>query len=396
MSAFDAHDDLSGVFRVAPPSAAAEGGRASTLVGALLNSLHLLDGWLLVSTLALGTAGLWLLMGTVQGSPMLVEATQRQMAWFGIGLCGLAAMLVIDYRLIGRWAPLFYVANLAVLGSLLVFGSEVKGATSWIRLGPVSFQPSEPMKILTAMVLAQWFATRPEGVRTLPDLAMPALLAGAPAALILMQNDLGSASLFVCLLAGVVFFGGIRLRVAAVVLVAALALAGSAVPFLKNHQRERLLVFLDGSRDLSGAGYNVRQSIVAVGSGGVVGNGWGEGSQAVHRFLPEAHTDFIYASAVEQTGLLGGLVLIALYGVVMWRMLAIAGGTRDRFGGLLVAGLASVFFGHVVINIGMNVGLLPVTGLPLPFLSYGGSFLLATWITVGLVLNVALRKTLFG
>lgn len=396
MSAFDAHDELSGVFRVAPPASAAEPGRASTLVGALINSLHLLDGWLLAGTLALGTAGLWLLMGTVQGSPFLVEATQRQMAWFGVGLCGLAAMLLIDYRLIGRWAPLFYVVNLGVLASLLLLGSEVKGATSWIRLGPVSFQPSEPMKILTAMMLAQWFATRPEGVRSLRDLVMPALIAGAPSALILMQNDLGSASLFVCLFAGVVFFAGIRTRLAVGLVVASLLLAGGALPFLKPHQRERLMVFIDASRDLSGSGYNVRQSIIAVGSGGVLGHGWGEGTQAVHRYLPEAHTDFIFAASIEQVGLLGGLGLIALYGLVLWRMLAIAGGTRDCFGGLLVAGLASVFLGHVTINIGMNIGLLPVTGLPLPFLSYGGSFLLATWVTIGLVLNVGLRKTLFG
>ena len=128
MSAFDAHDELSGVFRVAPPASAAEPGRASTLLGALVNSLHLLDGWLLAGSLALGTAGLWLLMGTVQGSPFLVEATQRQMAWFGVGLCGLAAMLLIDYRLIGRWAPLLYVLNLGVLAALLVLGVAAAAA----------------------------------------------------------------------------------------------------------------------------------------------------------------------------------------------------------------------------------------------------------------------------
>lgn len=396
MSAFDAPDDVGGVLRVAPPVAAGEAGRAASMLGALLNSLHLLDGWLLAGSLALATAGLWLLLGTVQGSAFLVEATHRQMAWFGIGLCGLAATLVIDYRIIGRWAPFLYLGNLALLGSLFVLGSHVNGATSWIRLGPVSFQPSEPMKLLTAMVLAQWFATRPDGVRSLRDLAMPMLLTGAPAALILLQNDLGSASLFVCLFAAVVFFAGIRARLAITLGVAALVMMGGALPFLQPHQRERLLVFLDGSRDLSGTGYHVRQALIAVGSGGVFGQGWGEGSQAIHRFLPEAHTDFIFASAVEQTGLVGGLAIIALYGVVLWRFFAIAGSTRDRFGGLLVAGLASVFFGHIVINIGMNLGLLPVTGLPLPFLSYGGSFLLATWVTVGLILNVALRKTLFG
>ena len=154
--------------------------------------------------------------------------------------------------------------------------------------------------------------------------------------------------------------------------------------------------YLSGSGDPQGAGYNVIQSMVAVGSGGLTGRGWGEGTQAVFHYLPEAHTDFIFASAIEQTGLLGAVIILGLYGVLFWRMLATVQVARDRFGALLVVGLGAILMGHVFMNVGMTIGLFPVTGLPLPFLSYGGSFLLAMHVLAGLVLNVSIRRFVFA
>ncbi|MCB2154268.1 rod shape-determining protein RodA [bacterium] len=362
----------------------------------LFETLRYLDPWLVLAVAALTGFGLWILFGAVQGTPHLLAAADRQVTWFFISLAAMAAALLVDYQWLKRLAPYAYIANLLLLIVVLFAGRTVNGATSWLRFGPLSFQPSETMKIATVMMLAQWYAHRPGGVQRLRDLAGPALLCGAPALLVLRQPDLGTASLFGILFLAMLFWAGCRRWIFGGLIGGGALVCISLYPFLKTYQKERLLTFIDPFRDPQGAGYNVIQSMIAVGSGGLSGRGWGEGTQAVFHYLPEAHTDFIFASAIEQTGLIGAIVIFGLYGVVFWRMLATVQVARDRFGALLVVGLGAIVMGHVFMNVGMTIGLFPVTGLPLPFLSYGGSFLFAMHVLVGLVLNVSMRRFVFA
>lgn len=359
-------------------------------------SLRYLDLVLLGAALGLTCFGLLMLFGTVHGSEALRGAVDRQIAWLGVALCGLAMSVVFDYRWLGRIAPAAWAANLGLLAAVLVVGTEVNGSKSWFRVGPVSFQPAETMKIVTVLMIAQWYALRPEGVRRVRDLAVPAALCGVPMALVLLQPDLGTASLFGIIFAATLLWAGVRRRIFVGLVLLGLVTAASAWPVLKDYQKERILTFVDPSRDPQGSGYNVIQSMIAVGNGGLFGQGVGEGTQGVHRYLPEAHTDFIFASTVEQTGLAGATVLVALYGLLFARALKAVHSARDRFGGLMVVGLASIIGGHAFMNMAMNVGLFPVTGLPLPFVSYGGSFLLAMYIVVGLMLNVSMRRFVFN
>ncbi|MBI5153925.1 rod shape-determining protein RodA [Candidatus Poribacteria bacterium] len=363
---------------------------------AVLQAMRHLDLPLLSAAIGLACLGMLALAGSAPGSAVMIAAVDRQVVWLGISLVMLSFMLVIDYHWLGKVAPVAYIANLVLLVLVLVMGTRVNGASSWFRLGPAGFQPAETMKIITVVMLANWLALRPEGIRRWRDLAGPVLLCAAPVLLILRQPDLGTASLFGVIFVAMIFWAGTRPRILVTLLVGAALTASCAYPFLKTYQKERILTFLDPSRDPQGAGYNVIQSMIAVGSGGLAGRGFGEGTQSVHRYLPEAHTDFIFASAVEQTGLLGAVVILSLFAVVFWRLLRTVGMARDRFGGLMVIGLGGLLAAHVILNIGMTIGLLPVMGVPLPFMSYGGSFLVTTFAIVGLALNVSMRRWVFG
>lgn len=361
----------------------------------ILALLGTIDLPLIAAVVTLTVCGLWLLFGTVQESRFLLAAADRQITWFGLSVVAMTVAMVVDYRWLAKLATFAYVANLGLLVAVLLVGTEVNDARSWFRIGPIGYQPSETMKIATAMMLAQWFAQRPEGIRGPRELILPGLLCAVPAALILKQPDLGTASLFGVLFLATVYWAGIRRWMLVTLFLFAVLMAAGTYPVLKPYQKERIKTFVDPARDPRGQGYQALQSFIAVGNGGLAGRGWGQGTQSVHRYLPEAHTDFIFASSVEQTGFLGGLMLLGLYAVVLWRCLVAVRLARDRFGGLLVVGLGALLAGHVFVNISMNLGLFPITGLPLPFLSYGGSFLLTMYTMVGLILNVASRRFVF-
>ncbi|MDX2177657.1 MAG: rod shape-determining protein RodA, partial [Candidatus Sumerlaeia bacterium] len=352
--------------------------------------------WALV-LLALAAAGLgWLaLRGGAEGSPRLLAGAQKQLLWLLVGAVVAAAATLFDYRRLARFIPHLYAANLTLLAGVLVVGEAIKGSRAWFDFGLFNYQPSETMKVVAAAALAQWFATRPEPPRRLAELSQPALLVGAPMALVMLQPDLGTTLVFGVLAAAVCYWAGVPMRLLAMVAVACLALGAAAYPVLKPYQKERIKVFLDPERDPRGAGYNVIQSRIAIGSGGLLGKGWKEGTQSTFGILPEHQTDFIFASAVEQFGAAGGAAIIALMLGIATRLLRAVDAARDRFGGLLVAGLAAVFCTHAFFNIAMTMGLVPVTGLPLPLLSYGGSFMLTTGLSLGLALNVGARRYWF-
>ncbi len=354
------------------------------------------DWLLLLATLAVALVGIWLLRGAVYGIGGLEAAAAKQTVFLAIAVCVLAGTFLVDYRWINRAAMGLYVFNLAALIFVLLSGRSINGAKSWIPLGPINWQPSETMKIATVLVCAQWIALRPDGIESIKGLIPPALICGVPALLVLAQPDLGTASLFFVIFLTMALMAGARRSHLLLTAGAAVVGLASAWPFLKTYQKARLIVFLNPESDPTGAGYNVIQSKIAIGSGGLLGRGWGQGTQSTLRFLPEHHTDFIFASAIEQIGFVGGALLLFGFGFIVWRMISAMDIARDRFGGLVVAGLIAIFAGHIILNVGMNMGLLPVTGIPLPLLSYGGSFLVSTFIIFGLILNVASRKYTFA
>ncbi len=355
-----------------------------------------LDWVLLGAAVALASLGWITLRGGAEGNPVLMAAANRQLLWLALAGGIVLVMQFTDYQRVGRMVPLLYVANAALLVAVLVFGARVKGTRGWFDLGPFRFQPAETMKIVTALALAQWLAIRPEGLGRVRDLAPAFALAAVPIGLVLLQPDAGTAMVFGVLLMGMLYWAGVPRRILVGLLLLGLLLGAAAVPFLKTYQRERILVFIDPERDPRGAGYNVLQSKVAVGAGGLWGRGWREGTQSRLGFLPEHHTDFIFASLCEQFGAVGAGVVIGLYVLVGARMLRAIESARDRFGALVVAGLGTLFMFHAVFNIAMTLGMVPVTGIPLPLMSYGGSFMLATGLGLGIVANVHARRFLFA
>jgi len=326
----------------------------------------------------------------------------KQVIWIGVGLAGFALAVLVDYRRIRRHAATVYLVLLALLVLVLKFGSgRISG---WFRLGPVRMQPSEFMKVAYVLVLAQclmYTATH----RRLRGLVLPFLLALVPMALILKQPDLGTALVFLPVLFVVLAVAGARRRhLAAIALVGLLSLPVFwCTGLINNYQKARVLgfVFRDDPVQIRAIGerlgvrfdtYQQRQSVLIIGSGRLVGRGWGRGTQTRYDFLPEDHTDFIFSVIAEESGLLGATVVPVLYLVIGLFGLRIAQETREPFGRLVAIGMVALIETQAIINLAVALGLMPVTGLTLPFVSYGGSSLLASFIAIGLLINVGMRR----
>lgn len=319
---------------------------------------------------------------------------QKQLIWVFAGTLLMVVAIMIDYRVVLDVSLVLYGIGLALLLYLLIWGRVTANVRSWIHVGGgFQFQPSEFMKIFTALVLAKFFDNNSKPYLDLRTFAIVALIIGAPVVLILLQPDFGTAATFMPLVAAAMFFGGIKPRY----WIIAILLAAIAIPIgwnyvLKPYQQERLLIFLDPERDPLGSGYQVTQAKIAIGSGGITGKGFKEGTQAKLEFLPARHTDFIFAVLGEEWGFVGVVVVLGLYLFLIIQALTIAKQSRDRGGSFLVICLISFFVFHILINVAMQIGLLPTTGIPLPLISYGGSSTLMFFIAIGLILNVDFRK----
>jgi len=370
-----------------------ESGSKSGALGNALAILKEMDWLLLGGILMLATFGIHVLSGAVAGIPALEPVVGKQMFFLCIAFAAMIAVTLIDYRWINRVALILYGLNLIAL-VVVLGGKSINGARSWIDLGPINWQPAETMKLATILVNAQWLSMNPGELKQWRGLIPPAFICGVPAGLILLQPDLGSASLFFLLFMTMMLVSGYSKKILAMIILATAVGAVSVYPFLKPYQKERIAVFVNPERDPRGTGYNVIQSKIAIGSGGWMGEGWGQGSQSSHRFLPEHHTDFIFASAVEQFGFAGGAFIIGCYLLIIFRLVRTMDRARDRFGGIVIGGLVAILLGHITLNAGMTMGLVPVTGIPLPLLSYGGSFLITTCLSFGAALNVATRRYL--
>jgi rod shape determining protein RodA len=316
----------------------------------------------------------------------------RQLAWFGIGLLALVAVAAADYRRLVRAAPALYLLGLAGLVTVFVAGRTVAGARRWIALGPVSIQPSELFKICFVLIVV-WVVTsrwaRPLGPTALV-LLVPVV--AVPFGLILKQPDLGTALLLIPVLVVLLVGAGIRLRLLGGLGLAALAATPLAWLVLKDYQRERILVFLDPVRDPLGSAYNVIQAKIAIGSGQLLGKGVAGATQSRLAFLPERHTDFIFAVFAEMWGFVGCLALLGCYALLLLRGFDIAASAREPVGRLLALGATSLLAIQVLINVGMVTGLLPIVGIPLPLMSYGGSSMVASLMALGLLLSVRMRQ----
>ncbi|MGA7617702.1 MAG: rod shape-determining protein RodA [Thermoanaerobaculia bacterium] len=319
---------------------------------------------------------------------------QRQMLWVAIGIVLMLVFLFVDYHVWFDAAPILYAVGLALLAYLLVWGRLTANVRSWIHLGQFQFQPSEFMKIFTALALAKYFDSNERAYLNFRSFGMVTAIIGIPVLLILFQPDFGTAATFFPLVAAAMYFGGIRLRywIIAGLLVAVIVPAVWFSPVMKPYQKERILTFLNPERDPLGRGYQVTQAKIAIGSGGITGKGFKQGTQAKYEYLPARHTDFIFAVLGEEWGFVGVLVLLALYLFLILQAFAIAKASRDRGGTFLAIALISFFIFHIVINVSMQIGLLPTTGIPLPLVSYGGSSTMMFFMAIGLILNVDFRK----
>ncbi len=342
---------------------------------------------------ALLLAGIGLLTVASASAEMPASYLTRQAMWVGLGLVLMLVVFAFDYRMLLSLSLPLYLVCLIALAAVLFVGHEAGGAKSWLGVGAWRLQPSEFAKLSTALLLARYLATTKERFLLPRQIALATLIVLAPMALVVVEPDLGGAAMFLPMLGGVLLVAGLRLRLFTGSLLV-LALAGGLVwSFgMRDYQRDRVITFLQPERDPLGAGYQVRQSKIAVGSGEVLGRGYLQGTQSQLRFLPARHTDFIFAVLAEEWGFVGVTVVLGLYALFLFKGAEVAMRGRDRAGILLVVALLSGTAFHVVYNTAMVVGMVPNTGVPLPFLSYGGSFMLANFLSLGVLLGVDFRR----
>jgi rod shape determining protein RodA len=323
-------------------------------------------------------------------SPDAAGEFQKQVLYLVLGVAIMIGVSFVDYRTWQRWAPSLYAINLLLLLFILRGGHSAMGAQRWISLGPLgTFQPSEPAKLVIAISLAAVLCRG--AYENLQDLWKPLLTVAIPALVILKQPDLGTSLVLAAILAVELFFalpklGDFGIFALAMLVVAAGAIGTNAV--LKPFQRARLFVFLNPKADPQGSGYNLDQSKIAVGNGEWLGRGLYHGTQTQLNFVPEHSRDFIFTVLAEEWGFAGAALLLFLYAAILYGGIRTMLAARDRFGFLLSAGLVGMLFFHVLINVGMTIGIMPITGIPLPFMSYGGSALLTDFAALGILLNV--------
>lgn len=350
--------------------------------------------WFLVAVmlllLAIGLVAVW------SFSPPATNLFSRQLLWVFLGLGAFFALALVDYRLFrnhGLFLVALYLVVIAALASLLFLGPATRGVRGWFYVRGAGIQPVELVKLVLVIVLAKYFSRRHVEIARLRHLIISGLYVGAAALLVLLQPDLGSALILAAIWLAVVCFSGIKLRHLMLFFLIASLLAVSAwFSFLAPYQKARITSFLNPYHDPQGGGYSTIQAMVATGSGRLWGKGIGYGTQSHLNFLPEPETDFIFAAFAEETGLIGAVLLLTLFGLLFWRLVGIGIRARDNFSKLFVLGFASSLFSTLFIHLAINLGLLPVTGIGLPFISYGGSSLITTLAGMGIVQSIKINS----
>jgi len=318
----------------------------------------------------------------------------KQMYWIMGGLVLMFLVSLLDYQVLLENSHWLYIASVLSLVAVMLFGRKYLGARRWIQLpGGQHFQPSEWMKVVLILAMARYFSEESDQGATLADVVKAGLIAAVPMALVLKQPDLGTALTYVPVAVMALFLGGMQFRHAAIILLVAGVLAPTVWHYgLKPYQKTRLTIFLHPEADVQKGGYQLDQSKIAVGSGGIWGKGVRKGTQTQGSFLPEPHTDFIFAAWCEEHGFVGAMFMLLLYFMLLMRLVHNAQTAPDRAGGFVVMGVVAVLIFHILVNIGMVVGFMPVTGIPLPLMSYGGSSLLFIFLALGIVMNIRMRR----
>jgi rod shape determining protein RodA len=356
-----------------------------------------IDWALLAAILLIAGVGVLMIYSTtsvtVGGVARAGPLVKTQLYALVLGLSALVVCMAVDYRRLAEHSLFIYFGLLALLVYVLFKGSTQFGAQRWISLGAFNLQPSEFARIAVALILAMYFGENRRGARNTGDLVIGGIFLAVPLLLIAKQPDLGTAATLIPVFLGVAYLAGLRMRLLGAIALIALLVAPVAWTFaLKDYQKSRIQTFIDPSQDPKGAGYQTIQARITVGSGGLTGKGFMEGTQGQYKFLPVAHNDFIFSVLAEEQGFLGVLVVLGLYLFVVLRSLEAARLAKDRIGAYLVGGIITGFTFQVVYNIAMSVGLAPVKGITLPLMSYGGSSLIATLAAFGLILNVRMRR----
>lgn len=323
----------------------------------------------------------------------------KQSIFFIAGIIALYFVLAIDYSVIKAFTPIFYWTSIALLILVLIIGSTINGAQGWIRLGPLSFQPAELAKVATVMMMGKKLEEMDGEINNFKNFFILAFYAMIPAALIVIQPDMGMTMVLFFMVLGVFFIGGLDKRIiigGLGALIVGIVLVWNS-GLIQDYQKRRITSFRNPETDTSGSGYHLRQSLIAIGSGGFFGSlntlaNDGTGGYA-SQYVPEIQTDFIFSQVCEQWGTFGAICLLTLYGILISRMINIARTARDMFGSIIVTGMIAYFLFAIWQNIGMTIGLMPITGITLPLVSYGGSSLLTTILSLGLVLNIGMRRT---
>jgi rod shape determining protein RodA len=349
--------------------------------------------WLLVAlALAAAAVGIVEIYSATRNTPWH-DVHLRQMVWVGLGLLLLWICSTVDYHWLVEQSPAFYALSIAGLAAILLVGPVINGSQRWLALpGLPNLQISEFVKVVLVLLVARHFSELPRGRVTPKALAKMALLVGVPMVLVMRQPDLSTSLSYLPIAAMGLFLAGLRWKYVAIAAFAACLVAPLAWRVMPVYQRERLTAFVDPEKDPRGKGYQSLQSKIAVGSGGIWGQGFARGSQTQLRFLPEAHTDFIFASFAEESGFVGVVLAMGLYFAILMRIVNNAQTAADAAGMHICMGVAALLLFHILVNVGMVVSKMPVTGIPLPLMSYGGSSAWTTFLLLGLVNNVRLRR----
>ena len=357
-----------------------------------------------IIVLMLSIIGLFVISSAVEinKNPGNMVFIQKQLIALIVGTITIIIIQFYDYSILREYSDLIYICTVGILALLLLIGAEKSGGKSWISIGSINFQPSEIAKLVVIITLANVMSQMKEKLKNLAGILKSGLYAFIPFILIILQNDLGTALviLFIYLVmlyaAGgnkkimLLIFGGSFLLI--IILLASHFLFETPLPLIKEYQLNRLIVFVNPDIDPQGAGYNILQSKIALGSGKIFGKGLFSGTQNQLNFLPEKHTDFIFSVIGEEFGFIGISVVLTLYLFLFLNMIKVAVNARDDFGKLVVTGIIAFLFFHVFQNSGMTMGVMPITGIPLPFISYGGSAMLSNMIAIGIIININVRK----
>jgi len=359
-----------------------------------LNFFKKLDITLLAVVLILILLGLIIIFSTSYNSTGTDFLNfKKQVIFSVIGFVLMMFVSFFDYRALKNWTGIFYVLVCFVLVAILFLGTLIRGSMSWFDLGFFNVQPSEFVKIIMIIILAKYLSEAKNYLNDFRKIIISGIYVSLPTVLIILQPDFGSALVMLFIWISMVFITGTKIRYAVMIFILGIiSLVAGWFYVFEDYQKDRIATFVNPQSDLLGAGYNVNQSIIAVGSGNIWGKGLGYGSQSQLNFLPEKHTDFIFAVIAEEMGFIGAFFMLGLFAIVFYRFFKIALETQDNFGKLLVLGVAFTLIFHISINIGMNVGIMPVTGIPLPFISYGGSSLISFLIMIGIAQSVYMRR----